>query len=36
VLRSADITVQTLLSSIEDRLSAIERHLGMNPGGSAG
>jgi ATP-dependent Clp protease ATP-binding subunit ClpC len=28
--------VQTLLSSIEDRLSAIERHLGMNPGGSAG
>jgi ATP-dependent Clp protease ATP-binding subunit ClpC len=28
--------VQTLLDSIDDRLSAIERHLGMDPGGSAG
>jgi ATP-dependent Clp protease ATP-binding subunit ClpC len=26
--------VQALLDSIEDRLSAIERHLGMDPGGS--
>jgi hypothetical protein len=25
--------VQALLDSIDDRLSAIERHLGMNPGG---
>jgi hypothetical protein len=25
--------VQALLDSIDDRLSAIERHLGMDPGG---
>jgi ATP-dependent Clp protease ATP-binding subunit ClpC len=28
--------VQNLLDSIDDRLSAIERHLGIDPGGSAG
>ena len=28
--------VQALLDSIDERLSAIERHLGMDPGGSAG
>ena len=28
--------VQTLLDSIDERLSAIERHLGIDPGGSAG
>jgi ABC-type ATPase with predicted acetyltransferase domain len=26
-------TVQSLLDTIDDRLSAIERHLGMDPGG---
>ena len=28
--------VQALLDSIDERLSAIERHLGMDPGDSAG
>jgi ATP-dependent Clp protease ATP-binding subunit ClpC len=33
---SASDPIHTLLDSIDDRLSAIERHLGMDPGGSAG